>query len=183
MLGTFTRAFSQVTICQLATSQMCNFQSGNFPNVQFPKRQLPKGQVKPSEAPQAAMGAKRYGQDGLVRMGWEVATWENTLGKLPLGKNSLGNYLTSNLITAFLKWFQTLERQQNCFISQKSRRTALYLRKAVELLVKSISMHLSFNLIQSVKSMLKKPFVESLFPDLHVFTLQLQIEKEIYPKY
>ena len=101
LLGTFPEAFSQVTISQVV----------NFPNVQFPKQQLPKGYVRSSKAPQAAMGAERWGYDGKDRAmrqeqsaggralglghSWEVTTWENTLGKLPLGKNPLRTYLTS----------------------------------------------------------------------------------------
>jgi len=50
LLGTFPKAFSQLTISQVV----------NFPNVKFPKRQLPKGYVRSSKAPQAAMGAERY---------------------------------------------------------------------------------------------------------------------------
>ena len=43
-----------------------NLLSGNFQIVEFPNRQLPKGQVMPSDAPQAAMGAERGGQNGIV---------------------------------------------------------------------------------------------------------------------
>ena len=42
VLGTFPKAFSQVTISQVENSQMSNFPSSNFPNVQFPTQQLPK---------------------------------------------------------------------------------------------------------------------------------------------
>ena len=69
-----------------------NFPIGNFPNVQFSKQQLSKGMIRPSEAPQAAMGAERFGLDGLgakcrdqnrlggraLQLGqtWKVAAWE-----------------------------------------------------------------------------------------------------------
>ena len=90
------------------TSPSDNFPSGSFPNVQFPKRQLSKGQVRPSDAPQAAMGAERYGQDGLggrvrwlehVGVGPSAAARTNlgslrlencTFCKFPIGKTSLG---------------------------------------------------------------------------------------------
>ena len=72
---------------------MCNFTSDNFP----------KDQSRPSEAPQAAIGTERCGQDGLrggqaLQLGqtWEVATWEKAFEKV---SNILCTALVERIIT------------------------------------------------------------------------------------
>ena len=68
VFGTFPKAFSQVTIFQVATSQMCNFRSGNFLKV-------------------------RLGPMRRRRLQWERgrALWLEQ--EVAIGKNLLGNRL------------------------------------------------------------------------------------------